>query len=165
MTINSKNASQIAKYLDIEYTELTPVFERIPNADNTTRLRNALKSLPLPAAFSDSKIALRKIRKENDSQTDIELKMIYKLAVWESFCIEPYSETAQCPSFNILEKAFKEVKTLSYDWNSIGYKYLKLNSSDIKAMISFWGEPSKHSTLHEKYNELYKSYERKVANN
>lgn len=162
MTINSKNYAQIAKSLGIEVDELTPVFEKNENADNQTRLKNALKSLPLPSAFSDAKYTLRKIMKENNSQDDTELKFIYRLAVWESFCIEPYSEIAECPTFNILEKAFKKVKELDYSWNEIGYKQLKLNNSDIKAMISFWGEPDGHSSLNEKYNNLYKSYELKL---
>ena len=116
----------------------------------------------MPEAFNDAKIALRKIRKENRSDNDTELKLIYKLAVWESFCIEPYSDIAECPTFNILEKAFKEVKTLAYSWNDIGYKKLNLNSSDIKAMVLFWGEPTAHSTLNEKYGSIYRSYELKL---
>ena len=136
MTINSKTAKSIAESLGLDY-DVTPVFEKIQTEDNAKRLKNALKALPVPAGFSDAKIALRKLRKENGTTTDAELKMLYKLAVWESFCTEYYSEVAQCPAFNILEKAFKEVKKLEYDWNTIGYKKLKLNSSDIKAMVSF----------------------------
>ena len=161
MIINSKTAEQIAKSLGLEVPEITPVFEKLDTDDNEKRLKNALKSLPTPAAFTDAKIALRKLRKENGSKTDTELKLIYRLAVWESFCVETYSQIAQCPTFNIIHKAFKEIKTLDYSWQSIGYKYLKLNTADIKSMVSFWGEPQNHSTLNEKYNDVYRYYELK----
>lgn len=164
MTINRDNAEQIAQGFGIDYKN-SPIFARIQTEDNQLRLQNALSVLPLLAAFNDAKIALRKIRKENNSTDDAELQLIYKLAIWESFCITSYSKIAECPTFNILELAFEEVKKLEYDWNAFGYEKLNLLKSDIKAMLSFWGEPKKHTTLNRKYNALYKEYELKCKEN
>lgn len=164
MIINRENAEQIAKELGIDYNN-SPIFTRIKTEDNQLRLHNAISSLPLPAAFNDAKITLRKIRKENNSTDDTELNLIYKLAIWESFCVTSYSKIAECPTYNILEAAFEEVKMLEYDWNSFGYEKLNLLKSDIKAMVAIWGEPKKHTTLNKKYNDLYRKYELKCKEN
>lgn len=127
------------------------------------RLQVALNNLPLPAAFREAAIALRSIireKKKNNLVFNNELKLIYWLAAIDSFTI-PSSEICNCPGYNIIESIpGNEIKSLSFDYDTLGYKHLKLlKPTDIKWLVFSWGEPSSHTTLHDLYHSLWHQYE------
>lgn len=129
--------------------------------DIRIRLEHALSCLPVPHAFYVTVRLFRKIKKEKLLKD----KEMYRLAVIYSFINEPYSKIASCPSYNVLLLAYKKISKMTFDYNVFGYKKLTLlNKSDIKELVSFYGEPRQHSSLNEVENELYKYYELKAKN-
>lgn len=129
------------------------------------RLQIAINNLPLPAAFREGITTLRSIireKKKNNLTFNNELKVLYWLAAIDSFSI-PNSETGNCPGYNIMESIpGKIIKSLTFDYDELGYKHLKLlKITDIKWLVSVWGEPSNHTTLHNLYQPLWHEYELK----
>ncbi|KTD70378.1 hypothetical protein Lste_0629 [Legionella steelei] len=127
------------------------------------RLQTAINNLPLPAAFREGITALRTIireKKKNNMGFNNELKLMYWLAAIDSFSI-PSSERCNCPGYNIIESIpGKEIKSLTFEYDTLGYKHLKLlKISDIKLLVSSWGQPSNHTTLHKIYQPLWHEYE------
>ena len=155
ISINRDNAEQIAEELGFEYKN-TPIWNKT-NSGWKERYKNALSAMPIPKAFSEIKICLRQMYKE--TQEEKYLRDLYSYSVLESFIQEPYSEIAQCPTFEILNKVFKKLKDFPTDWKTIGYEKLKLNKSDIKTMIELWGIPERHTSFHELYIDLYNKTE------
>jgi hypothetical protein len=120
------------------------------------------KNLPLPAAFREIMIALRKIiainQKEN-KETGKLLNRLYDTAVYHRFL---YASPAVIlsnkvceneihrlyPTFNVAEIAHKKgaMQIIKSIYSDIGYKYLELlNKSDIKWLVNAWGEPINHA--------------------
>lgn len=134
-------------------------------ADAQARLQLALKHLPLPAAFREASVALRSMirtkRKEKQSYEE-ELAFLYWLAAIESFSV-PYSAKLQEPGFNIIESMPGAVlRNLPFEYRVLGYEKLALNETDKKWIVKIWGEPEKHSTLHELHRSVWESYEDKL---
>ena len=72
-----------------------------------------------------------------------------------------YSEYCQCPGYNIIEiMPAHLIEGLSYTYNDIGYNELTLlGKTDIKELVSLWGEPEHHSTLNKMYHDVWHKYE------
>lgn len=149
--------------------ELKPEPKKIP-AKNTQqtmaqykeRLEKALSLIPLPNAYWEAAIALRGLRRTDKDNADKYLEQLYDVAVKNSLYIA-YSEYCECPGYNIIETIpATVVNELEYSYKEIGYEKLTiLNKTDIKAITELWGEPDNHSTLNEKYKELWRGYEMK----
>jgi hypothetical protein len=127
------------------------------------RLSLALENLPLPAAFRESAIALRALIREKRKTGDTyieELSMLYWLAAIDSFSI-PRSEVLKQPGYNVMEFIpGKLLKTLPFDYKSLGYEQLSLlKQTDIKWVVEAWGEPKAHSTLHQIHKAIWEEYE------
>lgn len=86
------------------------------------------------------------------------------MAAINSFSI-PYSDVLQEPGYNVIESMpEKKLKGLLFSYGSLGYEYLSLlNKTDVKWITEQWGEPSRHTTLHEMHNEVWREYEEKLA--
>lgn len=162
--VNRNNAEAIARELGIQVDAVSPIFTPLEkNMDIRIQLEHALSCLPVPRAFYVAVRLFRKIKKEKLLKDYEELKEIYRLAVIYSFINEPYSKIAGCPSYNVLLLAYKKISKMTFDYNVFGYEKLTLlNKSDIKELVSFYGEPRQHSSLNEVENELYKYYELKA---
>ncbi|MEO9886327.1 MAG: hypothetical protein ABJR05_12680 [Balneola sp.] len=130
------------------------------------RLNEALDHLPLPAAFREAAISIRALirerRKSNESYEE-ELTFLYWLAALHSFMI-PFAKDLNEPGYNVMESIpGKKLKSLPFDYKSLGYKKLELlNKTDCKWIKEQWREPKNHSTLNEMHRELWNEYERKL---
>ena len=130
------------------------------------RLTMAIDNLPLPAAFREAIIALRTIirqkRKDKQAYND-ELALLYWFAAIDSFSI-PYSSYLQQPGYNVIESIpGKVIKTLPLSYFELGYEKLDLlNKTDIKWCIEMWGEPQRHTTLHEIHKHIWQKYEKEL---
>ena len=130
------------------------------------QLSLALDNLPLPASFKEAAIATRAIIREKRKSKEIyddELALLYWLAAINSFSI-PYSEVLKEPGYNVMESIpGKMLNSLAFSYNELGYQKLKLlNKTDIKWIISCWGEPDSHTTLHNLHIDIWKEYENKL---
>ena len=130
------------------------------------RLNLAMENFPLPAAFNEASIALRAmIREKKKSNDDIveEIKLLYWIAAIQSLGV-PYSKRLKEPGFNILESIPGSViKGLPVAYQKLGYQHLELlNKTDVKWIVSAWGEPKKHSTMNRIHSMLWKEYEDKL---
>ncbi|QLB23317.1 hypothetical protein [Phocoenobacter skyensis] len=132
------------------------------------RLGLAYQNLPLSVAFKEAKIAVRAlIREKRKYKTDYEaeLEILYGLAVFESMAI-PYSTYADTPGYNIMNLVWKntnEFTDLTYDYQQVGYKKLRLGVTDIKWIVAKWGEPQTHSTLNKVHHDIWCYYEREFV--
>jgi hypothetical protein len=119
-------------------------------------------NLPLPAAFKELMIALRKAIAKFHKEcrdTDNLLNKLYDNAVYYRFLfayptVMLSSKVSQIeilrvyPSFNVAEIAHKKgarhvIKSI---YSDIGYHYLELlNKTDIKWLVKAWGEPINHA--------------------
>lgn len=130
------------------------------------RLAVALENMPLPASFREAAIATRALIRDKRKQKapyDEELALLYWLAAINSFSI-PYSKILEEPGYNVIELIpGKKLKGLSFSYKSLGYKKLELlNKTDINWLTESWGEPIKHTTLHEMHNDVWVEYELKL---
>jgi len=108
---------------------------------------------PVPAAYRDLLICLRRLFKNSDQQ-DALLREIYTSAVEAAVLHRtPYIEytinghKAGCPGFNIAVILFKSFQrhppTIRYD--DIGVEHVEwLNKADKSRIIKAWGEPATH---------------------
>lgn len=127
------------------------------------RLSMAMRSLPLPGAFREAAISFRAIIRRNRKQSDDPeqaLRQLYSLAAVWSFYI-PYAPRLQQPGYNVLARVpFSEFESMSLTWESLGYRELALlKKTDCKWMVEAWGEPSAHTTAHQKYKTVWDRYE------
>lgn len=134
--------------------------------DEQMRLQLALKHLPLPAAFREASVALRafiRVKRKEKQPYEEELAFLYWLAAICSFPI-PYSEKLQEPGFNVIESIpGMVIRNLPFEYRVLGYKKLELlNATDKKWIIEVWGEPERHSTLHELHRSVWDTYEDKL---
>lgn len=130
------------------------------------QLRVALENLPLPASFREAAIATRAMIREKrrlKENYDDELVLLYWLAAINSFSI-PYSEVLKEPGYNIVESIpGKKLKDLAFSYHVLGYQNLELlNKTDIKWIVSHWGQPGSHTTLHDLHLDIWKEYENKL---
>ena len=130
--------------------------------DIQSRLNNAKKSFPLPAGYKDACICMRMIirnkQKEKKSYKN-ELTQLYRYACEHNFFdSEPYLEGISEPSYNLYEVIKKsEFSALEMPFEKIGYKQIpQLNKTDIKWLISEFGEPETHLTVSEYHNDFHK---------
>ena len=134
--------------------------------DAQVRLRLALEYLPLPAAFREASVALRSIirtkRKEKQPYEE-ELAFLYWLAAICSFSV-PYAEKLKEPGYNVIESMPGTViRNLPFEYRILGYRNLELlNTTDRKWIVEVWGDPERHSTLHEIHRSVWDAYEEKL---
>jgi len=145
-------------------------------ADTVKRLKKAGKNsevvavskenLPLPDAFSEMAIALRKRirgkRKGKESHNDL-LRQLYHAAVWQNFFsdVDACCLTEQIDSCRVAGQSIPRIKC---DYNLIGYEHLDmLGVNDVKWIVAAWGEPKNHNLartinleLHEQTTARYK---------
>ena len=132
------------------------------------RLSLALNNLPLPAAFREAAIAIRKIirakRKANEKFEE-ELTLLYWLAAIRSFMLE-FAPRLEEPGFNVIESIpAQRLISLQYNYSQLGYEKLTLlNKTDVKWLTEAWGEPSSHKTLNDIHRELWDEFETKLIN-
>lgn len=140
--------------------------DRIKTLEGGDRLKLAVENLPLPAAFRHAMIAIRQLTRDAmKSGCDCEkhLVFLYWLAAVESFLL-PYSERLQQPGYNVFSTIPSAVfKKLPFTYKSLGYKNLPLlNKTDVKWLVSRWGEPDSHMTLNAMHKDVWDYYEQKV---
>lgn len=129
------------------------------------RLKNAKKSFPLPAAYRDALICMRKIiraKKKAKEPYKKELKQLYRFACeYNFFESYPYLENVGEPSINLAEVIKKtEFSSLKMPYNEIGYKHIpELKKTDIKWLIAEFGEPANHTTVSQYHINYLKKME------
>ncbi len=141
------------------------VFQPVKIPKNSTieeikpRLKNAVKSLHLPAAYKDVLICYRmiiRIKRKQKIKYQLELKNLYKFACQcNFFYAEPYLEKAKMPSYN-LEKIIKGnfFTNLDMPYKIIGFEEIEeLNKTDKKLLLAEFGEPDSHCTVAEYHRE------------
>jgi hypothetical protein len=140
--------------------------------DPRKRLALAWENLPYPAAFRHAAVAIRSLLKGSlaDGQ-DIGplLDRLYGLAALENFLFdEPALPNGLGPAFNVAEGIPKETLAgLEFPYDEIGYEKLPLLSkSDVKLLVSRWGEPRRHRSArryrYEDWQRFLGAYERSV---
>lgn len=128
-------------------------------ADRVNRLKKEGKNdevlkichpnIPLPAAFREIGIALRKLirerRKEKHDYEDL-LQDLYQNAVYENF-FETTSWHQVLDMGSACSMAGSILPDIDCSYDTIGYKNLEaLKATDIKWMLEKWGEPSQHTS-------------------
>jgi hypothetical protein len=131
--------------------------------DPNNRLETALNNLPLPAAFREAMISIRKIISEKRKrQLDIsdDLNFLYKLGIVSSMMLD-YSEKLAMPGYNVMETIPGGLLCrLDIPYLKLGYSKIKLfNKTDCKMFVEAWGEPQDHLTMNEYYKEIWLKYE------
>lgn len=126
-------------------------YSRQHKDDPKRRYEIATSFLPLPAAFTEAILALRtQIKAQRKAGVDFteNLNQLYCLAAWFSFS-QDYSERASAVGYNIFERfAGGKIANFDIDYQDLGYEELKLlNKTDIKLLVSVYGEPKSHSTF------------------
>jgi hypothetical protein len=126
------------------------------------------KNIPLPAAFRELSIALRKkiiIALKQDKNINSKLNMLYELAVYHRFLfayptvkiskIAAFSEEGRIyPTFSVAGLAHNKgaMKKIKANYTDMGYKFIELlNKTDIKWMVTVWGEPKNHADPRQVY--------------
>ena len=116
------------------------------------------ENLPLPEAFNEMAIALRKQirgkRKEKEPHNDL-LKQLYHAAVWQNFFadIDACCLLEQADTCRVAGQSIPRVKC---DYNLIGYEHLDmLGVNDVKWIVAAWGEPKHHNLARTINLELY----------
>ena len=142
--------------------------DRLANvrADPERRLQLAIDNLPLPAAFREAAVAVRSlVRAKRKLRVDFkdELALLYWLAAVNSFSV-PFSEVLNEPGYNVIQAIpGKEVKTLPFTYNELGYEHLALlNKTDVKWIEEAWGAPVSHGTLHRMHIGLWREFEERL---
>jgi hypothetical protein len=126
------------------------------------RLGIAVKNLPLPAAFREAAIALRKMIREKrmvKESDEEELEFLYSLAAVKSFVsATAYIEELAEPAWNAIEMMTPENwRSLTYQWRTLGCNELSLlTKTDRRWMIGRWGEPAEHTTLRRLHEDVWK---------
>lgn len=133
------------------------------------------RKLPLPAAFRELAMALRKrikaLRKEGKS-IEQSLKELYEIAAYERFLYGSPTVTLSehaghteagrtYPAFNVAEIAHKNKarSRLSFPYERLGYEHFELlNNSDIKLLVELWGEPNSHNHPQQIYLDQWQTY-------
>ena len=111
------------------------------------------ENLPLPEAFNEMAIALRKLirarRREKEPHNDL-LKRLYRAAVWQNFFAD--IDCGLMEQADTCRVAGQFIPRIKCDYNLIGYEHLDmLGVNDVKWMVAAWGEP-KHHNLARKIN-------------
>ena len=143
------------------------------------------KNIPFPAAFKELMIALRKvILKAIKERNEIGglLNRLYDTAVYHRFMfasptviLSPKVSTIEdlrvYPSFNVAEIAHKKgaMFIIKAKYPVIGYHFLELlNKTDIKWLVTAWGEPKSHADPRQIYLMEWKKhlehFERNIIN-
>jgi hypothetical protein len=159
--INGKTTTLSAKDLFPDLKIFKPV--KTPKNANIkelkVRLENAISFLHLPAAYKDILISLRmiiRLNKKEGKQYHSELELLYEYACRYNFLnSKPYLEKAQEPAFNLTELInYNEFNSLPMPYNKIGYKNItELSKTDVKWLISEFGEPQDHTSVSDLYKE------------
>ena len=106
------------------------------------------------------------IRAKRKSKEPIgeELSFLYWLAALRSFMLD-YAPILQEPGFNVFEAMpGRRLGSLQFSYAELGYRELTLlNKTDVKWLVSEWGEPSSHTTMNTLYRDLWDRYERALA--
>lgn len=167
----SENRDRVSKYWQVLSEDLdagTFWADRIKNyrTEPRQRLSIALDNLPLPAAFREGAVALRAIiraKRKKREDFEEELAFLYRLAALRSFMID-YAPKLKQPGFNVVQSIpGATLQSLPVSYSSLGYSQLELlNKTDCKWFVEQWGEPSKHSTLHNQHKSVWDEYEEKL---
>ncbi|MBU4444812.1 hypothetical protein KJ656_06990 [bacterium] len=135
---------------------------KIPTLDQIyARLKNAEKSIPLPAGYKDTCICIRMLIKykiKRNENYEKWLKRLYKVACeYDFFASQPYLYELREPSFNLSEVLpKKEISCLKMPYHEIGYRNSTiLNKTDIKWLVSHFGEPKAHIPVNDFHKETF----------
>jgi hypothetical protein len=116
------------------------------------------ENLPIPDAFGEMAIALRKQirdrRKGKERFNDL-LRQLYYAAVWQNFFadIDALCLMDQAKSCKVASQFIPRIKC---DYNLIGYEHLDmLGVNDVKWLVEAWGEPKIHRPAREINQELH----------
>lgn len=125
------------------------------------RLRLALQMLPYSTAFNEAAIALRAILRENSTNTEAALHLLYLLAVMHSFiALEP-----ETPNGDKVVTAISgtEILALDYHYKTLGAEALPLLTITDKAHIEeAWGPAQQHLRLSDLHPESWQHYQEKL---
>ena len=133
--------------------------------DIKIRLKNAKKSFPLPAGYKDACICMRMLIKDKKNEKKSykkELMQLYRFACeYNFFDSSPYLENVKEPSYNLDEVIKKsEFSALNMPYREIGYNRIpQLNKTDIKWLVSEYGEPENHTTVSKYHRDFHEKAE------
>jgi hypothetical protein len=126
-------------------------------ANPALALSMALRWKPLPDFDRAAKSARALIRQRRKAEEDAagELHLLYCIAALASFG-DPYAKRCQMPGANVTTLIPVEVfGGLDIDYDRVGYEKLDLlNLPDIRMIVSAWGEPTQHTTLHDQHQQV-----------
>ena len=179
---NDKN--KVQQFLNGDINQLTAkdtdphfkVFEKYEMPHNSTiddyrsRLANAQKYLPLPAAYKDALKSLRgiiRIKKKANEDFVNDLEELYRYACEYSFFnAEPQLANAQQPAFNMYQFINDdEYNALIFSYMDIGYsKINELKKTDVKWLVDNFGEPNQHFSVPDYYRHYRNLFEQRVIN-
>ena len=136
------------------------------NGDLQGALAIYRKNFPLPYAFKNAEVAIRKqIREKRKNKDDYGnlLEALYNTAVCENFF-------ASVKCFDVIDidlcslTAQPFIGQIAHPYNQIGYKELKLlKTTDIKWLVEKWGKPNRHSNTKAANKKILKEATEKFA--
>lgn len=137
----------------------TDTVKRLKRAGKNQEIAAVCKSnLPLPGAFSEMAVALRKQirerRKGKERYNDL-LRQLYHAAVWHNF-FSGFDALCFIDQADSCKLAARFIPRIKCDYSLIGYEYLDmLGVNDVKWIVESWGEPNRHETARSINQELY----------
>jgi len=131
--------------------------------DPPARLAMASRHLPMPGAFKECAIALRaliRVKRTSGESWEHELRQLYWLAGIDSLMV-PYAKHLSAPGFNVMAAIpGQRIRAIAVDYARLGHERLQLlNKTDRGWIEEAWGEPDRHSTLHQDEHALWDEYE------
>lgn len=159
------------------FARVTERLEKKPET-NEERLARALTALPNEYAFMEAAVCIRKIisdaiKKRNDPRE--ELFRLYRLAQQHAFLYGLYRLGWDHPENKIDSRAGlyphvaaemateADMEAIIGPYQEVGYQYLPLlNKTDIKRLVTAFGDPSDHVMPRERNKKLWERYRKEA---
>lgn len=97
------------------------------------------------------------IRSTDQNDRDIWLNRLYQLAAEAGFLHDKIDGLPQA-NWQTLARQFKpaDLNAMRFDWQELGYRDMRLlTKTDIRQMTTNWGEPDKHQSAKQHYQEFF----------
>lgn len=109
-------------------------------------------------SYQQSAVVIRAaIRSADSEQAEQWLKRLYQLAAEAGFLHDKVDDLPQ-PNWQTLARHFTRqgLSAMLFEWQELGYRHMRLlTKTDIRQMISAWGEPAAHQSAKYYYRKVF----------